>query len=243
MTSLNADLYAGQARPGWIFWLLWFAAAFVGAFIYFVPVGLVHILLGLDRLDDPQRAGEISTELLVFAAVLCGAACGSTIALAQWFVLWTHIKRVGLWVVATIAGYASIGLLLLIGNTLQPGWLKWGATLIISGKMHWLARVLAPGDPSSPGWEAASWSPGAITLLLFGAVLGIAQWLVLRGRVHQAGWWIAISAGSWALAAVLSLPILPWAAFIFALEIPTALAGLGMVWLLRRPVVTAGAST
>jgi hypothetical protein len=229
--------------PGWTFWLLWLAATFVGALLYAIPVGVVQIVLGLDRLEDPQRAGEIATWMRVLAAVLCGAACGSTIGLAQWLVLRREIKRVGWWVAATVAGYASIGLLPLIAGVLQPGWLDWAFTLIINGKMHWLARVVA-------GWPNASWAPGAMTLTLFGAALGFFQWLVLRGRVDQAGWWIALSTVGWALAAVLNIvPSEPRHSSTFELFIvltiapgvPVALAGAGMVWLLRRsaPVVQA----
>lgn len=101
--------------------------------------------------------------------------------------------------------------------------------------MHWIARVLSPGDPVSQGWEAASWQAGAVTLVLFGVVLGIAQWSVLRGRVHQAGWWIAISTLAWALAAAISLPIVNWAGFVtLSGVLPVAVTGAGMVWLLRR---------
>ncbi len=121
MTTLNATLGAGRAYPGWVLWALWIAATFVGSLIYFVPVGLMHLLLGLDRLGDPQRAGEISAGMVALAAMLCGAACGSTIGLMQWLVLRTQLKRIGWWIGATIAGYASIGLLPLIGNALQPG--------------------------------------------------------------------------------------------------------------------------
>jgi hypothetical protein len=174
----------------------------------------------------------------VLAAVLCGAAIGATIGLAQWFVLRREFKPIGGWVVATLAGYASIGVLPLIANVFQPGWSDWAFTLIINGKMHWLARVVAD-------WPNASWAPGALTLTLFGAALGFFQWLVLQGRVYQAGWWIALSTVGWALAAVLNImPSEPGPSFTFDLMIvltiapgvPVALAGAGIAWLLRRPV-------
>ncbi|MBI5033864.1 MAG: hypothetical protein HZB51_25375 [Chloroflexi bacterium] len=227
---------AQHKYPAWVIWLFWIVATFVGGFLYSIPVGVVNILLGLDRLEDPVRSAELTTPIRVLAAVLCGAACGSTIGLAQWFVLRRELNRDGWWVAATIAGYASIGLLPLIANIFQPGWLDWAIKLIVNGKMHWLARVVVD-------WPDASWAPGAMTLTLFGAALGFFQWLVLRGRVSQAGWWIALSTVGWALAAALNIiPSEPGPSLTFELMIvimiapgvPVALAGAGMVWLLRR---------
>lgn len=236
MTTLKATPDVGHIHPGWVFVLLWIVAGEIGGFLYVIPVSAVHLALGLDRLEDPQRIGEITAWMLVLAAVLCGAACGSTIGLAQWLVLRRQIRRIGLWVAATIVGYASIGLIPLIVTAIQPNWSDWAFTLIISGKMHWLARVVAD-------WPNASWAPGAMTLTLFGAALGFFQWLVLRGRVYQAGWWIALSTVGWALAALLNImPSEPGPSLTFELMIvlmiapavPIALAGAGIVWLLRR---------
>lgn len=122
MTTLKATLNVERKHPGWTFWLLWMAATLVGAFLYFIPIVVVQIILGLDRLDNPQRAGEITAWMRVLSAVLCGAACGSTIGLGQWFVLRREFKHMGWWVAATVAGYASIGLLPLIAGIFQPGW-------------------------------------------------------------------------------------------------------------------------
>jgi hypothetical protein len=230
MATLKTTLNLGRIHSGWGFWLLWYAATFIGMVLYFIPVGVVHMVLGLDRLEDPLRSGEVTPWMLVLAAVLCGAACGSTIGLAQWLVLRRRLQRVGWWVGATIAGYASIGLLPLIASVFQPGWLNWAFTLIINGKMHWLARVEA-------AWPAASWPAGAITLTMFGAVLGIMQWLVLRGHLYRAGWWIAISAGGWALAAALSIVTDDLIVVLATSDVPALVTGAGMVWLQRRSAV------
>jgi len=83
-----------------------------------------------------------------------------------------------------------------------------------------------------PSWPAASWLPGAITLTLFGAVLGMTQWLILRGRVQEAGWWVAISTAGWALASALST--VPSLVVLASWDVPVMVAGAGMVWLLGR---------
>ncbi len=226
MTILKT-LNAGRALAGLTFALLWIAATCIGGMLYVIPVGAVQFILGLDRLADPQRTGELTPGMLVLGAVLCGAACGLSIGLAQWFVLRRLIKRTGLWVAATAAGYASIGLLPLVASAFQPSWLHWAQELIIFGKMHWLARVEA-------SWPEASWPAGAVTLVMFGVVLGIAQWLVLRGRVRQAGWWIAISVGGWALAALSGLTS-PMLAVLLSFLAPAVVTAAGMGWLQRGP--------
>ncbi len=229
VSALGAGLGVQRAYHGVLVWVLWMAATFIGGVLYFVPVGLVHIALGLDRLGDPQRSAGLTLPMLVLAAVLCGAACGLSIGLAQWVVLRRELRQIGGWVAATLVGYGSIGLLPLIANAFQPGWMDWALTLIINGKMHWLARV-------EPSWPMAAWLPGAITLTLFGAVLGLVQWLVLRGRVVHAGWWIAISAGAWALAALGSSIGDDFWVTTATWELPMAATGVGLVWLLRRGV-------
>ncbi len=224
-------LMARLARPVWrpaLLWVAWIVAVLAGYVLYGLPVGAVQLVLGLDRVLDPLHPAELATVMLVIGAVLCGAGYGSTIGLAEWLVLRTRLKRAGWWVLATVAGYASTGLLLTIPSIFQPGWREWAITLIISGKMHWLARV-------QPEWPLASWPAGAVTLVLFGVALGIAQWLVLRGRVHQAGWWVALTAGGWLVPAALS-PLMSWPDYVSASwEVPAMAQATGIAWLLRRP--------
>jgi hypothetical protein len=229
MVTIKSPPKIDSKHPSLTFFLLWIIATYIGAIAYVVPVGIVQIILGLDRLENPQRAGELTTPMLILAAVFCGAACGSTIGLAQWLVLRRELKHIGSWIGATIASYASIGILPLIANTWQPGWLDWAITLIINGKMQWLARV----EPLEPNWANASWSAGALTLTLFGLVLGFMQWLTLRGHVHHAEWWIAISTIGWTFAAVLSS--LSGVVSVFtSWNVPILVGGLGLVWLLYR---------
>ncbi len=229
-------LNLSRAHRDLVFVLLWFAATFVGGLLYALPVGLVQIALGLDRVP-PEQMPQLDLARLLPGAVLCGAACGSTIGLMQWLVLRWRVKRTGWWIVATIGGYASVALLSPLAALLQPRWLPWALNLVVNGKLHWLAREAVPPsglDWLDAAWRNAYWPAGAITLTLFGAVLGLAQWLVLRGRVRHAGWWVAISTASYILLALLSTSAVSWPDFVTASWIvPVLASGIGLAWLLR----------
>ncbi len=78
---------------------------------------------------------------------------------------------------------------------------------------------------------------------LGGAVMGTLQWLVLRGKVSRAGWWVLASTVGWALGMAVSRAI-SWgpddADAIYALAVTGAVmgavTGAALVWLLRQPV-------
>ncbi len=130
---------------------------------------------------------------------------GAAIGLAQWFVLRRLIQHAGWWVPATMAGYGAPYLL----NLLLPG------------------EALGLAGPTS-------------MFLAFGLVLGIGQWLVLRGQLPYAAWWIVVSLAGWLLAfALIGLAIVsglyvePFD-MLAAFFVPVAVAGAGIVRLLRR---------
>lgn len=226
MTTLKTTLPAVRLPAGLTFFLLWSVASTVGMMLYGVPVSLLQWLLGLDRLGDPTNAGQFSGAYLLLGSMLCGAGYGGTIGLAQWLVLRRERARMGGWVLATVAGYACIGIVILVVAAFQPGWLAWAVTLLVNGKLHWLARV-------EPTWPAAVEAAGGLALILFGLLLGSTQWLALRGRVPHAGWWIAFSAAGWALAVLLNDAA--WPDYVlFSWAAPLALTGAGMAWLLRQ---------
>ena len=101
---------------------------------------------------------------------LLGAMLGSCTGLAQWLVLRRRLDRVGTWLPAT---FGALVLFWTLHNSgLLPFWVSpWG--LVVQGFVH-----------------------GAIV----GAMLGVAQWLVLRSRVERAGRWMLISTVSWSVA-------------------------------------------
>lgn len=70
--------------------------------------------------------------------------------------------------------------------------------------------------------------------LLLGLGLGVAQWLLLRRHVKQAGWWIVASALGWLLAGVMNgksidIPL----DFLMLGVLPATLTGVVFVWLTR----------
>ncbi len=145
-------------------------------------------------------------------------AMGALIGLGQWLVLRMYLKRSGWWVLATLIGYS----------------LPFSIGYLIPPSFYWLGRL-------NPGWLT-----GAVLFLTFGLTLGVLQWLVLRGRVNQAGWWIVISLASWAIVTALidlvylsGLYVEPFDMYT-AFFVPLILGGAGMVLLLRRtPAPTA----
>ena len=106
------------------------------------------------------------------------------------------------WVLASTLGW-------LLGNALIPEF-SIGATI---GIAQWL--ILRPLVSNAGWWIVASmagWFIGGLNLLIitpptietvtgaiFGAWIGLAQWIVLRKWVPLSGWWLAISALSWAI--------------------------------------------
>jgi hypothetical protein len=106
------------------------------------------------------------------------------------------------WILATTLGWAV-------------GWiLSEFAVGLVVGLAQWI--VLRKRIERSELWVLASgigWAAGrGLVVALFpaeatvlaggalGATLGLAQWLVLRGRVIQSWWWVVVSALSWGMA-------------------------------------------
>jgi hypothetical protein len=108
------------------------------------------------------------------------------IALLQWLVLRRYILRLGWvgWVVATVLGQfvgSLISVVALLGPILFDAFS--GLVDALGGAFFQLVLVFATG-------------------LVLGAVVGAAQWLVLRRHVRGAAWWIPASALAGALAAL-----------------------------------------
>ena len=198
-------------RPGWRFWSLWMLATVVGAaagvFSSFPLQLILEAALGTE-VTTPWTTTE--TALIVLLKGAEGGMMGMGVGLGQWWVFRKHLKQTGGWVLAT------------------------GLAFFAQGAFRW---SLPYDTPTEQVYVSIT--------LSFGIFLGLCQWFVLRGRVPYSGWWIAINIAGWVATfavhaaseyAQFSIESFPGMVF-FAVSmlVPFAVAGGGMVWLLRQP--------
>ena len=90
---------------------------------------------------------------------------------------------------------------------------------------------------STLGW-LLGWT--LVHQVVIGAVIGIAQWLVLRRLVSRAGWWILASTVGWAVGAAVVTLVFPPQPGVLAGAVLGAMTGLAQWFVLRRWVRQAG---
>ena len=117
----------------------------------------------------------------------------------------------------------------------------------VSGAGWWVLASAAAGYgiiQSGVLGPPASLSFGALLFMTGGgAVTGTLQWLVLRGQVSRAGWWVLASTVGWGLVGAV-LGAFPWGvgdtdahvALVVTAAVLGAVTGGALVWLLRQPV-------
>ncbi len=140
----------------------------------------------------------------ILAFIMWGVGLGSMVGVLQCFFLPVQVPRAGRWVLASTAGFA---LAYGVGGYFEE-----------LGSMGSIAPVL--------GW--------IVVVALGGAVTGIWQWLVLRGQVSRAGWWVLASTVGWGLSMAVgegSFEMSPVGGLVLG-----AVTGGAIVWLLRQPV-------
>jgi hypothetical protein len=141
-----------------------------------------------------------------------GAVFGTAIGVAQWLVLRRRVGGAGAWVPLTSVSWTVFWALNIAGVFPQGEGL---AGKVVEGLWHGL---------------------------VFGALVGAAQSVALRGRVRGAGWWAVINALCWSLSAAAGdagnvlLDDPGGADLLVGFLLACGLTGLGMTWLLRRSV-------
>ena len=178
----------GLATPGVRLWWRWVAANGAGELLGLGATGAV-MALAMSRLESvPGVAGVLLSLLLAAGA---GTFEATLVGLAQWWAMhpwFPGITRVAWWL-ATLAGALVAYVLGFLPSTL----------LSLSAETS-QAPVAEP-----PQWAVLLFAAGLGAVA--GAVLSFAQWLVLRGRVRHAGWWIPANMLAW----LIGMPIIFWA--------------------------------
>lgn len=72
----------------------------------------------------------------------------------------------------------------------------WWVLVTVAG---WFLGILLIALPGWLGWTATPLNNLDLILLVMGLAIGITQWLLLRRRFAQAGWWIPANALGWGL--------------------------------------------
>ena len=189
---------------------LWAAATTLGLFVY----TLYFQFLLSARLDAALAAPASNGALLALFLVLmpAGVSQGAIVGGAQWCLLRRYVKDIHWWIVASVLGWAAFSGLDFARIALAP---------------HAFFGGQAPSSPASASSILAF-------SLLAGLLIGLFQWLVLRGWGQPALLWIPVVVVAQVVGVIVpqllsSLPVAPvmgWMANGLAL-------GLGMAYLLN----------
>jgi serine/threonine protein kinase len=138
-------------------------------------------------------------------------------------------------------------------------WLKWVTVTTVGAPLIWfplgffqwrmLKRVGYPAGwwvlvtpigcfgglavGSLAGYSIGGFLAGAA---VFGAIVGIMQWLVLRRLVKNADFWVWINAASAAISLSVGIAQGGFIGFIISFGLFGALTGTALIWLLKRPI-------
>ncbi|MDE2837739.1 MAG: hypothetical protein OXL97_09595 [Chloroflexota bacterium] len=161
-----------------------------------------------------------SSGMLVVVYVSVG---GTAAAALQWLALRRHIAHAGWWVATGIAGGVVTG----------------AAGLVLGAAVGFGAGVVESfragvGDGARAGFATGVDAAGVAAAVLFGAAVGVVQWLVLQRQVAGAGWWMLACSVGWVVSG-LSAGVTDSAAGWAVLgAVYGAITGCVLVWLLRR---------
>lgn len=70
---------------------------------------------------------------------------------------------------------------------------------VLATLVGWILGYILVAIPDRVGWTDALLKNIDLVFLVMGLSIGLAQWLLLRGRLPQAAWWIAANILGWGL--------------------------------------------
>lgn len=197
---------SAQIIPGWMFILGWTGLSIISLLLAWGGTMLILSLIVKVVGDTIQVAGQIHITEDYLASFILIPMLGLIAGLLQFLLIRRLIPRAGGWILATFLGWTiTFGIVALV-SVLNPS----GVVVITLSAVQFLFTFL-------------------------GAVLGLAQWLVLKSHIRQAGWWILISALAWGLTGwIIGTTISDKYDFWVLLPLPALITGLGIWWLLGK---------
>lgn len=176
--------------------------------------------------------------LWILISVACGALSqflelfwiSALLGFAQWLILRRYIRHIGNWILAsTLGGCIGFGICIIVVSAFKAG--AWISTMT-PGRWLEVAGVLVN--------KQVFWN-NVLGLSLMWAVVGIAQWLVLRSHIERAKWWVLASAVGGVVLGVVTVFI---SAVTHIAVLATAVGWLGygavtgivLVWLLQERI-------
>ena len=150
---------------------------------------------------------ELPALVQILLSLAGGLIAGSIVASGQFAILYQQVSWAGKWFTATVVGWTA------------------------AGGVWWCEYFLLGGDKFRVDLNAI---PLVLLVagLTSGATIGSVQWLVMRQSFGTSAWWIMVSAGRWAVGAVLGYGLVSIADFgFFTYLVLMALAGatIGMI--------------
>ena len=191
-------MMADYKRPKWFFYPGWVALSAISILLA-LAVYLV-LISPIERIvgDKILVGGQSRITEDFLLPYISWPSLGLANGLLQYLLLRCYLPRMGWWIVATALGWslASFGTRRLYYATLSTTF-----------------------DVNSV-WFVV------VKIILTGGTIGLAQWFVLRQRVHHAAWWILANVLGWGISAVFSTWLDLW---VFGVP---AIATVVALWLL-----------
>jgi hypothetical protein len=163
-------------RPKWFLYPGWVA---LSAISLLLAVAVYRVLISpiVEIVGDKILVGgqsHITEDFLV--PYICFPALGLANSLLQYLLLRRYLPRMGWWIVATALG--------------------WSLALFGTRRLYYA--------PLSTTFDVNSVWFMVVETILTGGTIGLAQWFVLRQRVHHAAWWIPANVLGWGISGMLS---------------------------------------
>ena len=164
------------------------------------------LLCVVGRAGGPQIESHFVTMLRL--GILGGMIGGGFIGICQWIILHRQLSRINGWIGVTMAGWV-------IGWTITLWGTGFTEQFFSALPIGW---ATGPTEPVEQG--ALNLFLSIAALIVGGAVVGTAQWLLLRRNVKRAGWWILAAAIGWVITAGAGIGVVTGTTLVLLLRHP-----------------------